>query len=329
MRAHIFAVVSSLLLATGPAAAESADALLKKGKRLLAQKKYADACEAFVEVDKLEPGVGVKLSAARCFADWGKLATAYDWYADAERLATRTDDPRLGQIKELAAKLDVEVPRITINVPEGADREILATITLDGAPVLAGQLGAEQRVDPGPHLIEHVVGGETRRKVVPLERGGSSEVMLDIPEAGHEDRGAGTSTTTAEDEDGEAAAPPPRSPGRTHRIAGLSLAAGGVVAVGVAGALTLSARGRYHDALDSHCMGSTSMCDPVGLERTSDARSTANLATVITIAGGAMVAGGAVLYLIAPRAATDERRALYLAPSLGGDGGGVVFGGRY
>ncbi len=71
------------------------------------------------------------------------------------------------------------------------------------------------------------------------------------------------------------------------------------------------------------------MCDPDGLKITHDARTKANIATVITIAGGAMIVGGVVLYVIAPKAAKSQEHALYLTPVIGTDGGGVVFGGRY
>jgi hypothetical protein len=319
-------VIALLAVASSPASAEKADKLFKKGKKLLAEKKYADACAAFEEVDKIEPGIGAKLNVARCFEEWGRLATAYRWYTDAETMATASKDDRATKIKELAAELDTNVPRVTIKVPEGANPDVLETLTIDGKPVARDTLGVEQRVDPGPHLIEFVVDGAKKKKMAPVERGGSSEVTLDIP------KGVGKPkpkiiVKNPGDPDPDPETPPP--PGRTQRIAGITLIATGGVAIGVASALTLSARGKYKDAVEEHCMGSTSMCSAEGLTITRDARSRANVATVITIAGGAAIIGGVVLYLIAPKAATDEEHALYLTPTVGDDGGGVVFGGRY
>ena len=307
-----------------PASADKADTLFKKGKKLLAEKKYADACAAFEEVDKLDPGIGAKLNAARCFEEWGKLGTAYRWYLDAEQMAAATKDKRRTKIQQLAEELDLTVPRIMIKVPEGADPEIVATITLDGVAFPERKLNQEERVDPGPHLIEFTIGGEKKRKMAPVERGGSSEISLDIPKGTKQPPRKKSGT-----EPGEPDEPGSARPGRTHRIAGVSLVAGGVVAAGVAAVLTVRARGDYRDALDMHCMSSTTMCDDEGLRITADARSTANLATAITIAGGAMVVGGIVLYVLAPKAAADEQRALYLTPVVGADGGGLVFGGRY
>lgn len=318
-------VLAIVLASAGTASADKADALFKKGKKLLAEKKYADACSAFSQVDKLDPGIGAKLNAAKCFEEWGKLATAYHWYEDAEKMATDTKDDRAAKIRELMEELDTNVPRITINVPDGADPDVLATLTLDGAPFPAGKLNKEERVDPGPHLIEFTVVDEKKKKTVPLERGGSSEITLDIPKG----TGKKKPKPTPDPGGGEAPEPEVARPGRTQRIAGVSLIAGGIVGIGVAGVLTVSARGKYKDALDTHCMGMTNACNDEGLQITQDARGTANIATVITIVGGAAIVGGIVLYVIAPKAATDEKRALYLTPVVGDDGGGIVFGGRY
>ena len=57
-----------------PAFADQADALFQKGKQLLAEKKYAQACKAFQDVDQIDPGIGAKLNVARCFEEWGRLA---------------------------------------------------------------------------------------------------------------------------------------------------------------------------------------------------------------------------------------------------------------
>jgi hypothetical protein len=321
-------VIVLLAFASSPARADKADKLFKKGKKLLAEKKYADACATFEKVDKIDPGIGAKLNVARCFEEWGRLAVAYRWYTDAEKMAIDTKDDRAPKIKELSEELDANVPRVTIKVPEGADPDVLATLTLDGKPVDLTTLGIEQRVDPGPHVIEFVVDGTRKKKMAPVERGGSSEVTLDIPKGDGKPKPKTPKIVgKGKGPDPGPEVPPP--PGRTQRIAGIAVVAAGGVAIGIASALTLSARGTYKDALEAHCMGSTSMCDAEGLTLTADARSRANGATVITLVGGAAIIGGVVLYLIAPKAASSTEQALYLTPTVGPDGGGLVFGGRY
>jgi hypothetical protein len=325
--------IAVVAAAVAPASAETkADALFKKGKKQLAEKKYAEACATFEKVDNLDPGIGAKLNVARCFEEWGKLARAYRWYADAERMATTTEDKRAPKIKELAEALDADVPRLTIKLPDGSDPAAVA-IKLDGAALALDVIGKEQRVDPGPHQIEFLAGTEHKTKTVPLERGGSTEVTLEVPKSTGKPKptpaivvsptrpGDGTPHTQPPAKRGDA--------GRTRRIAGLATAGAGVLGMGIAGIVTLGARSSYRRALDEHCMGATDQCDDVGVKLTHDARSRANAATVVTILGVAAVAGGVVLYVTAPKRGHREEHARYLAPAIGSDGAAIVFGGGF
>jgi hypothetical protein len=321
MRRILLLVVLWLLPASIAAGETKADALFKKGKKLLAEKRYLEACGTFEQVDKLDPGIGAKLNVAKCYEEWGKLATAYTWYRDAEKMAKDTSDKRGDKITKLIEELDVDVPRLTIKLPDGTDMES-AAVKLDGKPIAASVFGKEQRVDPGPHVIEYDVGDDTRTKNVPLERGGSREVTLDIPK--------GIAKKKPKPKEIVVENPPvtpPASPGRTRRIAGIAVGGAGVVAIGVASYLTLDARSTYKDALAAHCMGATNMCSDEGVQITNDARGRANIATVIGLVGVAAVAGGVYLYISAPKASGVEHA--YLAPAVSGDGAGVVFGGGF
>lgn len=318
-----------VLVLAGTASADKADALFKKAKKLLAEKKYADACAAFEQVDKLDPAIGAKLSVGKCYEEWGRLALAYRWYIDAETMATAAKDDRAAKIHAIAEELDTNVPRVTLKVLDGADPDVVATLTIDGKPVDPSTLGTEQRVDPGPHAIEFVVDGQHKKKMAPVERGGSSEIQLDIPKGKGKGKGWKGNSGVKGDPDPTPIVETPPVPGRSQRVAGIVIGASGVVAVGIAGGITLSARGKYKDALADHCMGSSSMCDPAGLTTTHDARHTANIATVITLIGGAAVIGGVVIYLTAPKGGRKggDEHALYLSPVVGEGGASVILGG--
>jgi hypothetical protein len=311
------AVVAAL---SGIAAADKADTLFKKAKKLLAEKRYAEACKTFEEVVKLDKkAIGGLLNAGKCYEEWGRLARAYDWYEKAQVIAAEQKDDRADQIKELVEELDTNVPRLTINVSDGADLQVLASITLDGRPFDQASIGSEIRVDPGPHVIEYTVEKKKKKKMAPVERGGSSEILLELP------KGKPIPDVV---EDTEPVAPPePTTPGRNQRIAGIVIGSAGVVAVGVASAVTLSARGKWKDALDEHCMGSTSMCDPTGLDITADARSRANKMTIVAVIGGAAIIGGIVLYLTAPSGSSET--AVRVTPVVTDDGAAVFLGGGF
>src|ERR1044071_3236753 len=124
-------VLGALAAAAHAAPADRADQLFKRGKRLLTQKKYSEACAAFEESDRIDPGIGAKLNGAKCYQDWGKLATAWRWYVDAETMATSAHDARAQKIQELVEALEPTVPRLTVKAPRGVDLAD-AIITLDG-----------------------------------------------------------------------------------------------------------------------------------------------------------------------------------------------------
>jgi len=319
-------VAIAILACAQPALADNkseADALFKKAKKLHADKKYSDACPMFEKSDALDPGIGAKLNVAKCYEDWGMLARAYRWYTDAEKMARDAKDKRADKIKELITEIDSDVPRLTLKLPEEADAA-KTNVRLDGKSV---EVGKEHRVDPGPHEITWLAEGQKKSKTIPMERGGEHELTLDMrPPSTNEGNGGG----------GTVEKPPvveaPPAPGRTRRIIGISVGAAGLVGIGVASYLTLDARSKYNDAIDTHCMGSKDMCSDEGLSITSDARSQANLATVITVVSIAAIGGGIALYLTAPKGEAKEAKdksALYITPILGGGVGGLVVGGGF
>ena len=301
------------------AAAERADQLFKKGKKLLAEHKYAEACTAFEDSDRIDTQIGAKLNVARCYQDWGKLATAWRWYIDAEQVAIKAGDDRARKIRLLIDQLDPTIPRILLQLPPDAITDRVA-IQLDDAAIALSALGDERRVDPGPHRIDVIVDGVKRTQPARAERGDRLQVVLDVP----------TRPRTAAPVAAVDVSVP--DPGRNRRLLGLTVAGAGAVAMGIAGIVTLNAHSDYEHALTGYCMGHTNMCDETGLARTHSARHRANIATAVTLFGLAAVAGGVYLYVTAPAPGSGQPRtehALYLAPALGGDAAGAVLGGAF
>jgi hypothetical protein len=324
--------IAIVLACASPALADKkseADALFKKAKKLHNDKKYSEACRMFEKSDVLDPSIGAKLNVAKCYEDWGMLARAHRWYTDAEAMASSVNDKRAGKIKELITSMDADVPRLTLKLPDGADAA-KAQVKLDGK---SASLDKELRVDPGPHEITWLVEGEKKSKTIPMERGGERELTLDMRSSGGggSTSGGGVVADPVRVDKPVVVDDTPSPPGRTRRIIGISVGAAGLVGMGVATYLTLDARSTYNDALDTHCMGSKDMCTDEGLSITSDARGQANIATVVTIVSLAAIGGGIVLYLTAPEGGSREsnKSALYVAPVVSGDMGGLVLGGGF
>src|SRR6185436_5300650 len=111
-----------------------------------------------------------------------KLATAWRWYVDAENMANNARDDRAKKIHALVEELDPSVPRLTVKAPRDADLTGVV-IKLDGVALEPSALGVEQRVDPGPHDVDTIIGGVRRTRVVPVERRSSAEIVVELPGA--------------------------------------------------------------------------------------------------------------------------------------------------
>jgi hypothetical protein len=322
--------VLALGLATTAAARPSphqrakADALFRQGKRLMAAQHYAEACDAFEQSFTIDPEIGAELNVAHCYQEWGKLAHALVAYKKAEDMASAAHDDRAPKIHALVVDIDHQVPRFTIKAPPGADASD-AHVKLDGAKLAAAQLGEPQLVDPGPHLVEYDGATGKISKVVPIDRGASSELVLDLPAAASATTATSSSSSVRMAVDGTE----PAAPGHTQRIAAAVAGGAGIVAMGIAGGLAVSAKSKYSHALTADCMNRANACDPAGLTATHAARHQANIASVVFGAGAAALAAGVVIYLVAPHEpAAAREHALYLVPTLAPGAAGVALGGQ-
>ena len=315
-------LVPLLLLVSSLAVADDkskADTLFKQGKKLMGEKKFSEACEAFEKSQSLDPGIGTQLNIAKCYEEWGKLSRALKAYRAAQKMATEAHDSRADKIEGLVTEIEAQVPHLTIKLPENAKTD---GITIDGEP--AGDLSEPLALDPGPHTITYpTADGKTKTKTVVEERGATSDLTLDVP----------TTTTVVDVKPPPPPPPPPPAsdPGHGYKLAAYAVGGAGVVAIGVSSYLAISARSQYNDALKTHCGGMTNGCDATGLKDTHDARHQANIATIVFSVGLAAAGGGAALYLLAPKhhAEKPDESALYLVPSVSAEGGGLVLGGGF
>jgi len=100
-------------------------------------------------------------------------------------------------------------------------------------------------------------------------------------------------------------APADSSAGGTQRTIGLVVGGVGVVGLAVGGLFGLSAKAKKDDSLE-HCPDDPNRCDEEGVSLREDALKAANAATIFMIGGGALVAGGVVLYLTAPSGSSSS-----------------------
>jgi len=326
--ARALALAAAAVVALAPVASadtSKADALFKKGKKLLGEGKFAQACAAFEASQRAEPTIGTLLNVARCYEEWGKLSTAYDTYAEALRQAEADSDDRADRIKERVEAIEPTVPTLVIRADS---RPVDLVVRLDGKGLAIGELNVPRRLDPGDHAVEYGIGDGPRKRVeVALEASAHETVTLDNLAAM---QAGGPVEEELEPKDDEPVDEPEvdAHPGRGRRILGVSVGAAGLVGIGISSWIVLAARSDYRDSIARHC-NADKMCDELGLVQTKAARHRANIGTVVFGVGLAAVATGVVLYLTAPSAPAKSERALHLVPVVTPDATGVALSGAF
>jgi serine/threonine-protein kinase len=313
-----------------PAAAE---ALFKQARQLMAGGKYADACPKLAESQRLDPGTGTLLNLATCYEKNGQIASAWATYksaATAAQNANELDRAKLARWR--AAALEAKLPTLTIVVPAAADRPDL-TVTRDGEPVGRPAWGTPIPVDPGTHAVQaSAPGRKTWHGQAPVDVAGAKasievpalepDVTTPTPGATTPAPAAGSTTATAQPAAPEA--PSTSSPGSTQRAIGLILGGVGIVSVGLAAVFGFVAKSD-NDGVGGNC--NQGVCNQQGLNSLDSAHTAATVSTIAFAAGGAALAGGALLYFLAPRVSSST--GLVVVPSAGAHAAGLDLHARW
>ena len=315
----------------------AAETFFNDGVKALESGQFASACPKLAESQRLDPAIGTALYLGECYERWGKIASAWAMFHEAQDLAIKRGDKRAPLAKDRADKL---VPsKVIVALAPGADVPGLE-IRRNGALVSTVTLGTAIPTDGGPHTFVATAPNRTKW-----------ETTINVPE-----RGGNVNVSVPKLDDAAVAAipdkppapvdkppapfvdPPPPSPGSDagaskgggQRIAGLTIAGAGVASliVGTAFGAVASSKWSASNA-EGRCNPDTTTClDPSGPGLRSDAFTAATISTVTFIAGGVLVAGGLVLFFTAPKAAT-KTGGLRVTPLLGGQGGGLLLDGRF
>ena len=298
----VAALVATTVASTAVAqtdAKASAEVLFQDARKLMTEKRYADACPKFLESLRLETGIGVMLYLADCFEKNGQTASAWAQFREVEALARREGDNRMKVAEERAVALESRLAKIVIDVPASAAVQGLE-VHRDGASVGSPLWGTPTPVDPGKHVVTARAPGrrEWHVEVVVEHDGELSRVAVPLLDASPAE--APAAVTMASDTSSTERA----TPGATQRTIAIVTAGVGVVALGagtVFGAIAISKNDDSKAA--GHCDGASS-CDDVGYAARKDAQSAATISTGALIGGGVLVAASAVLFFTAPRAAS-------------------------
>jgi uncharacterized protein (TIGR03382 family) len=118
-----------------------------KGRELMKQNRYPEACAAFEQSQQLDPQFGTQYNLAGCYEKVGKLATARNLYRELGR--ADTNPTRRARSRQFAAALDPRVPKIKL-VLARAPKDVQVQLNRVDASAL---LGVETPVDVGSYEI--------------------------------------------------------------------------------------------------------------------------------------------------------------------------------
>lgn len=213
----------------------TAEALFKEGKRLMGEKKYAEACAKFEESNKEDPGLGTQNNLAYCYAEMGRTASAWSLYLDVASQAKATNQAeREKKARDAAKALEPKLSMLKIQVPTPAEG---IEVKRNGAAVGKATWGTSVPVDPGEIKITAVAPGKKLwEDTIKIDKPGETTVTVPELEKGEPPPGyyppPGATGTVSGYQGGQL---PPPVPLMKRRSSGLF---GGGIAMIVVGSLT-------------------------------------------------------------------------------------------
>jgi hypothetical protein len=339
------------LLATLPAIAahaqpqqsaqKEAAALFEEGMALMkAPATVAEACGKFLRSTELFPTSGNHLWLGNCLETQKKTASAWRAYREAQRLAGsegKSDNEK--NAAGLTKKLEGSLSRLMVTLQPAAEIPGLA-IKVNNEPWPRSSWRAATPADPGKLKVEATAPCKTPwTGEVDLAPNGATQIVelppLKPGPCAASDP-AGTASATTSGSGTTVAPPPPRTttspapprpdegdPGATLRTTGYVLGGVGVVGAVLGTYFAIRSNSEFQDAPKS-CPASNADCaEPAKQE----ARTTRAYSIASFITGGAMLAGGIALVLVAPSATTVG--SLHVTPRMGAGSAAISLGGTW
>ena len=342
--ASTLGIVAVLFLGTTAAHAQTTDAartaaaqaLFDQGTKLMAERKFDEACPKLAEAARLEATkVGVKLQLAECYEGAGMLASAWTTYRQAEAAAAAANQPdRVTYAREHAEAVGKRSSRLTIAVPPSLQFAPGLVVKRDGLDIGAALWGVPVPVDRGTHIVVATATGK-RRWVETRQMKAEGDVVTvtvgPLADEGSAQRPAavapvpvpGTIPLPKTVESPMLAAPsdatPP--PAISRRTVGFVVGGVGLVGLGVGAFFGVKSMSKKSDG-DAECKLAGGTCTDAGMALRDDAITAGTLSTVGFVAGGVAMAAGVVLVLTAPESGASVV-AMQMAP------GGVEVVGRW
>lgn len=307
------ALLVSPLSAAEPSISDKATArsLFEEGRALVSEGKPDQACPKFKGSYDLDPGAGSAFHLADCYERTGKVASAWVLFLEVAVLMRDAGD----KDKEAAARrradaLAPRLSRLNIQVPNEHVVDGL-TVVRDGEKVNSASWNTALPVDPGEHTVTvSAPGREAWTTVVTIGGEGVSEKVV-VPQLPATAKEPAAAPAAKSDSTVSTGAVTDSGAWKGQKLTGLIVGGGGLLVFGAGTFLGFRAKSSYDDS-GAFCDGN--VCTQEGLDIRSDARSDANIATMVGGLGLAAMVGGAVLYFTAPDSGSGTETAVGVGP---------------
>jgi hypothetical protein len=313
--------------------------LFNEARALAAAGKYEEACPKFEKAQAIDPGMGTLFNLAGCYAQIGRIASAWAAFRDVASAASAAGQVDREKVaRERAAALEPRLSKLRISVPEEAMAPGLE-VQRDGVTVASLIWGTDVPVDPGNHLVSaSAPGREPWSAVISVAEPGKV-VVLRVPPLAPKKPAAPqppgpTPKKPLTDTDGRSAIPAVLL--GTLAAGGI---AGGVAMLVVAGkkgdrAGTLRQSIQANGGQDNACLASPRPLECAELDTTTLDQVTFKGVAIGAFVVSGVAAAGFLTYVLWPSPSSREpapssaaRLSLTVTPTTGG--GGLVAAGTF
>jgi hypothetical protein len=264
--------------------------------------------------------------AAQDLRQAGKLREA------RQKLLVCVSDACPGPVREDCVQrlndVNTAMPTIVFEVKDPSGNDVSAArVSMDGQPLVDRVAGGAVSIDPGEHrfAFDDANGLSHAEQTVVVREGDHDRHVRVVLQAVRASTATNAASTPTE-------APQPEAPasvnagstgvGGTQRLIGLVVGGTGVAGLVVGSIFGLVSKSTYDNALRNQCHGTPNGCSSQGEQDGQTAHTQAMVSTVGFIAGGVLLAGGAVLYFTAP---TGD--SIAVAPAVGTSAAGLTLHG--
>ena len=297
---------AALLLAASPAVARGAagnrsaraEALTQQAQALLDAGRVDEACAKFEASETAANDLGTLLKLGDCYERAGRTASAWHTFLEAQAVAQNKRDTEREQAATIrVAAVEPKLTRVVFIVPM-TSRVPGLSVRLGPNTISPAAWGSSIPVDPGMERVSASAKGyATWSFDLDASQAQGRNIRVNVPALNP------LSMANADRQ-------------KAYRTAGIVTGSVGLAGLGA---------GAVFNALSSHgddskaCAQGVVQCNP---NRTPESNKYSNAAAVSFALGGALVATGVTLFVLAPAPDKQEKHALRIAARVAGTTGG-------